>query len=351
MSVNITTSRRRFLQGTGALLASTGILGAPAILRAQTKEIVVGGPGGMAQLMQDVIIPAFESRTGATVLYEGSRSVANLQKLRTGKDAPVMSVVMMDYDIMLMAQKDGLLTPVTGATVANLADVTPKAVMYDGAWINYKVPRVAVGFNSTALPGGVASWAELWTPEYAKRLMLPHLSLTSSANVLAMAAALKTGLPPEKAQYEVDAGFAMLKELKPNVLSIYTNAQQAITLLEQGEAWAIPGEISSYLLSRKAEGAPVDLNKPAEGSFGVPSGIALVKDGPGQDVAQEFISEMLSTEVQTLFAEKYYDSPANTKVVLGADIVPLADLHTTDWEFVSQNRAAWIERFDKEIAA
>ena len=190
----------------------------------------------------------------------------------------------------------------------------------------------------------------MWDRRYARRILMPHMSLTSTANVLQMAASLQSGRPPVEALRDPDAGFAKLRELKPNLLSIFTNATQALGLMEQGEAWMIPGDISSYTLLRKAEGAPVDLNTPAEGSLGLPSGIALVRGGPNPEVAQALIAEMLTVPVQPLWAERYFDTPANTRVPLGPGIVPIADLIPTDWEYVSAQRSAWIERFDREIA-
>lgn len=339
------TTRRHFLIGTAAML------GAPAIVRAQTKEIVVGGPGGMAGLMRDEIVPAFEKRTGAKVLFEGSRSVVNLQKLQTSKDKPTMSVVMMDEDIMLRAGGEGLIAPVTPAGVKGLSKVVPVAIAKDGMWVRYKTPRVAVAFNSTRVPGGVPTWAELWDAKYRGKLAVPHMSLTSTANVLTIASHLETGKPFQEAQYDVDAGFKKLRALKPNVMAFYNNGQQGQALLEQGEAWAIPGEITSYVLLRKGEGVKIDLAAPKEGSFGIPSSVAEVKGAPNPELAREFITELLEAPAQKLFAERYFDSPANPSTPVGPGIMSPSEMFNTDWEFVSKNRAAWIERFDREVVA
>lgn len=335
----------------GFVLAGATALAAPAIVQAQAREIIVGGPAGMANLMRDEVVPAWERRTGARIAYEGSRSVVNLQKLQAQRAQPQMSVIIMDEDIMLLAAGDNLIEHVTPANVPEMARIVPAAIGRDGLWIRYKTPRIACAYNTQRLPGGIASWAELWTPRFARKLMLPHFSLTSAVSLLTVAAHLETGKPYQEAQYDADAGFRKLRQIKPNVLGFHITGQQAQTLLEQGEAWGIPGEISSYVLLRKSEGVPVDLNKPSEGSFSLPSCVALVARGPNQDVARDFINEMLSVRVQELWASKLFDSPANPSARVSSDILSPAQMFNTDWEFVARNRAQWIERFDREIVA
>jgi putative spermidine/putrescine transport system substrate-binding protein len=333
------------------VLAGSAALAAPAIVRAQAREIVVGGPAGMADLVRSEVVPAWERRTGAHIAYEGSRSVVNLQKLQTQRAQPQMSVVIMDEDIMLTAAGDNLLEAVTPANVPEMARIVPAAIARDGLWLRYKTPRIATAYNTQRVEGGIASWADLWTPRFARKLMVPHFSLTSAVALLTVAAHLETGKPYQDAQYDADAGFRKLRQIKPNVLGFHNTGQQAQTLLEQGEAWGIPGEISSYVLLRKSEGVPVDLNRPSEGSFSLPSCVALVKGGPNAELARDFINEMLSVRVQELWASKLFDSPANPNAHVSPDILSPAQMFNTDWEFVARNRAQWIERFDREIVA
>jgi putative spermidine/putrescine transport system substrate-binding protein len=348
MTYRIGPSRRRFLVGAVGLVAASRVA-APAVTRAQPREIVVGGPGGMATVMRDEVIPAFEQKHKCKVLYEGSRSLINLQKLETNRDAPKLSVVMMDEDIMLRAAEQGLLAPVTTAEVPALAKLVAQALRPDGLWVNYKTPRAAIAYNVKALPGGVPTWAELWDAKYLKKVLLPHMSLTSAVCVLTIAAHLATGKPLAQAQYEVDAGFQQLAKLRPNILNVYTNPTQAQNLLEQGEGWVIPGEITSYVLLRKSQGAPIDMARPKEGSFAFPSGLAKVKNGPQPDLASAFINEMLDVRAQRLWAERFFDSPANPEAPVSPDIVSPAQMFTTDWGFVAKNRKSWIERWDREI--
>src|SRR5258708_39559602 len=95
------------------------------------------------------------------------------------------------------------------------------------------------------------------------------------------------------------------------LLNVYTNAPQAINLMEQGEAWMIGGQFSAYTLIRKADGSPVDLAIPQDGGFAMPSGIAKVTGAPAGDLADAAIEFFLSPQAQTILAEKAFVAPTN----------------------------------------
>ena len=85
-------SRREILKASGAIAS---LIGTPALLRAETKEIVIGGPAGAAKYFNSDLFPFLEKKLDVKILYEGSNSLTNLQKLQADKAAPKMSVVIM----------------------------------------------------------------------------------------------------------------------------------------------------------------------------------------------------------------------------------------------------------------
>ena len=88
MSLN-NLSRRSVLKAGGALV---GAVAMPAIVRADPKEIVVGGPAGAAKYFNGDLFPVLEKKLDIKILYEGSNSLTNLQKMQADKAAPKMSV-------------------------------------------------------------------------------------------------------------------------------------------------------------------------------------------------------------------------------------------------------------------
>lgn len=338
---------RRSLLKTGA--AATAVLAAPGILRAQTKELVVGGAASHTKWVEEIVAPAFEKKHGARIIFEGTKSLVNLEKMQANKASPYLSVVQMDDPVMIMAVNEGLLEPITADIAPNVAKLRPGAVHMEGMWANYVQPWAGVAHN-TALEGGVDSWAKLWDPSFKSKVVIPSLQNTEGMWTLFMAAHLATGKPLTEAQYEIDAAFGKLEELKPNLLNVYSVLTQSFNLLEQNEIAMLAGQFSSYALPRKIEGAAIDLAAPKEGIFAMPSGICLVKNGPNPELAAAYVNEMLGAELQTILAKDTYSLPANTEVT-GLNIAPEGvEVFGPDWAFVSKNRAQWIERFDRLMA-
>jgi putative spermidine/putrescine transport system substrate-binding protein len=340
-------TRRRLMQGTAAV---AGALAAPGVLRAAEREIVVGCAGSHTAWMEGIVIPHMAEKHGISVLFEGTKSTVNLEKMRSNRDAPYLSVVQMDDPVMILAVEEGLLRPMSADTVPNMTQLRAGAVHMDGMWANYVQPWAGIAFN-TALREGVGSWSALWSPEARGRIIIPSLQNTEGMWTLFAAAHLATGKPLAEAQYEIDAAFDKLADLKPNVLTVYSVMSQAFNLLEQGEITMLSGNFSSYALPRRDAGAPVDLAAPKEGIFAMPSGICLVKDGPNPEAAEIYADEMLGAELQGRIADFASALPANTTSDAGASTPPGTPVFSPDWAFVSENRKAWIERFDKLMAA
>jgi putative spermidine/putrescine transport system substrate-binding protein len=340
-------SRRHLLGGIAA--AGAG-LAMPAVVRAQTADLVVGGAAGMAGYMKQFVFPVIEQKHGLKVVFDGTRSLVNLEKLRADKAAPKMSVVLMDDPVMMLAWNDGLLAPLTTGAVPNLGAIKPAAIHLDGAWANYQQPWAGVAFNKSTLPGGVPSYELLWDAASKGKVVLPSLQNTEGLWTLLVSAHMETGKPYAEAQFEMEAGFKRIAALKSNVLTVYTNQPQAENLLESGEASLMGGQFSSYTLIRAAANAPVGLAAPKEGVFAMPSGICKVKGGPNEDGANAFINEYLGPEIQRILVEKSFVLPTNTGVTLPEGFVAPGDPFAPDWANINKNRPAWLQKWNEIMA-
>jgi len=336
-------TRRHFLAGTAA--AST--LGFPAVVRSQPKEIVIGGAASHKAFMEPSVIPMFEKKYGCKVVFEGTRSLVNLEKMVSNKAKPYLSVVMMDDPVLLLAVKEDVLEKTTAAKVPNLSKLKPAAIHMDGMWTNYQQPYAGIAFAPAKVKPAPASWGEVWDPKYKGKVIVPSLQNTEGLSMFFVAAQLETGKPMKEAQYQTDAAFKKLRALKPNLLTIYTQMPQAFNLLEQGEAWMIAGALSSYASERKRQGASVEMDSPKEGVMAMPSGIAKVKNGPQPELAWAFLNEMLGAEYQKILAEVAAALPTNTAVAVPAGMPK--DVFVPDWEYVAKERKGWVERWDKEM--
>lgn len=343
----MTTLTRRALLKTSALAATS--LAIPGIVRAQTNQLVIGCAASHTAWMEQIVVPHMRDSIGAEVIFEGTRSAVNLEKMVGNRDRQYLSVVQMDDPVMLQAVDENLLEQLTVDMVPNLADLRDGAVHLDGMWANYVQPWAGIAYN-TDLLDGVDSWEALWAPEAAGRVIIPSLQNTEGMWTVFAAAMLSSGKPFAEAQYEIDAAFEKLAELRGNLLSVYTTMTQAYNLLEQGEISMLAGNFSAFTMPRKNAGSPVDLAAPSEGIFVMPSGICKVQGGPNSELAAAYINEMLSAELQSSIADFASSLSSNTKSTGGVEVPAGIGVYSPDWKFVSDNRREWSDRFDQLMA-
>lgn len=340
-------NRRAILAAAGA---ATAVLAAPRLLRAQGKELVVGGAASHKNFVETVIAPAVEKKYGCKIVFEGSRSLVNLEKMQKNKDKQYLSVVMMDDPVMIPAVAEGLLEPLTVARIPNLAALKPGTIHMDGMWCNYLQPWLGIAYNPQVMKTAPTSWADAYDPRYKGRVILPSLQNTEGLANLFMAAQLATGKPMAEAQKDIDAAFKKLITIKPNLLTAYTQMPQAYNLMEQGEGYMISSAISQVALERKAAGAPVDIAVPKEGIFAMPSGVALVKGAPQPELAAGYINEMISPDVQAKLSAVTFSLPTNKDTPAPPGAPTGATIQGIDWKFVADNRADWVKRWDRDMA-
>lgn len=342
------------LIGRRNLTAAFGIgglvLAAPGIARAQTREIVIGGAASHKPWFEAHVQAEFERKYSCRLTFEGTRSLVNLEKMQKNKDRPYISVVQMDDPVMILAVREGLLEPITAARAPNVARLKPGTMHMDGMWANYLQPWQGIAYNSNVLRTAPASWSEMFENRFRGRIIVPSLQNTEGLPNLFMMAHLVSGKPMAEAYKDIDAAVAGFRRLKPNLLTAYSQMPQAFSLLEQGEAHMIVGALSSFGMQRRLDGAPVGMVAPREGIFPVPSGIAVVKGGPHQDLAFAYVNELLGAAVQNRIAPPTFALPTNLDAQVPPGMPSGVTVHPIDWAFVAENRNAWVQRWDREMA-
>lgn len=336
-------SRRHFVAGSAAI----AITGFPSVIRGQTREIFIGGPATPG--LTDGLFPLIEKKHNVKVLFEGTNSLINLEKLRSNRARPTMTLTMMDDPVLILAERDKLIKKLPAA-VTNLADVAATAKPRDGMWANWCQPMCSFSYNSKALPKGLESYADAWDPRFKERIIVISMRITQAIAPLLAATHFVTKKPLDQCLPDWQQGIERMKALKPNIIQVSTNYPQAQQLNETGECDLFMSPDSRTTLQRKSQGAPVDQGMPKEGLLAMPAGVALVEGGPNQDLGITFLNEMLSPEIQAYIGKTFHSKPTNTKTVL-PDGLKFPDLISLNWEYFADNRNAMIERFEREVSA
>ena len=342
------TPSRRSVLTSGAALAA--IIAAPARLRAAPREIVIGGPAGAAKYFNADLFPVLEKKLDCKVLYEGTNSLTNLQKMQADKAAPKISVVIMDDPVMLPAASDGLITKMSASSIANLGKLVDGSVHQDGMWANYQRPWAGIAYSTKRMKTAPGKWSDLWDAKYASRVIVPSLSNTEGFWTLLAAAHLETGKPYKEAQYEIDAAFKKVKELKANLLE----------------------RLHQRAAGHQSDGAGrgVDDRRPVLGLHADPQGGRVTgrsRRSPGRRLCYavgnregEWRTGRRSRGCRDRLlprARKRRSSsptrlssrPTNKGTPTPAGFPDPASLFAPDWAFVAKNRASWVDRWSKEM--
>ncbi|NDG47898.1 MAG: ABC transporter substrate-binding protein, partial [Rhodospirillales bacterium] len=197
------------------MLGCAAVLASPGVLRAQTPEIFVGGPASPG--LTDILFPRIERKHGFKILFEGTNSLINLEKIRSNRARPTMTVTMMDDPVLILGEREGLLEPLRGKAIPNMADVQAEAKPRDSMWVNWCFPAASISYQTQNVRTAPTSYAEVWDRKYRDKVILISMRITQAVVPLLAAAQLATGKPLAECLRVADEGFGKLRELRPNI--------------------------------------------------------------------------------------------------------------------------------------
>jgi len=346
--------RRKFLVGSALGAAA---LATPAIhVRAATRKITMGGYFDMVDPIKKHWIEPFQKKFGAQVFYDPGNSIHQVGKMRAEKANPAHSVMLMDESFVPLAQKEDLIIPLNRTLLPVLEDIDPRFVVGDDHAVGIAMHLDSLAYHTRLKEP--TSWEAMWDPAMRQKVAMASIQHNDWYNTYVIAAHLKSGRPISEAHLEVEAGFEKLKELKPNLLTTFTNAANAVSMVEQDEVMLIGAITSKNVFPFIERGVPIRMTKPKEGSFALLNCATIVKGGPEPELSAQFLNFGLSPEVQTALAENAASGPVNKKAVLPEKlkgIIPSTPaefdaIHKANWAFFLEHRAEWTDRWNKLMA-
>jgi len=347
-------------QAAAALLAAivAGVLAA-GTAEAQTNELVVAAWGGKFKEGWDKsLIPNFEKKYGATIVWSvGQNSGGTLAKILAQKDNPQIDVALLDVGPHSQAVKLGLVEKLDLSRLPNSKDLYDVAFEPDNYGIDFAISGTGLIYNAQIFAeqkwAPLESWLDLFRPELKGRIAIHSVRSSSGVDFLLALSRMGGG-----SEQNVDPGFAKIKELKPSLMTIVISGNELAPLLQQGAVVASTLSIDDYT-TIAAKGVPVKFVWPKEGTTGFNETATIIKGRPreSQELAYKFVDLLLSKEEQEANARNIGFGPVNKKAELPPDIAEkvvygaetLKRLRPTNWQLVNENRAGWIDRWNKEI--
>lgn len=329
-----------------------GLVSALLSCAAQAEDLVVGIFGGsFAEGSKTCHIASFEKKTGAKVTLKLGNSSQFAAAIRATGGKSDFDVVYIDNSLAAQLKNEKLLETIDKTKLSNAADISPRAFDKDNKYVAFMTSATLIIYDTTQIKTPPTSWNDLFKPEYAGKLAIGDISGTSGVHLLIALNRMKGGTLTNMAP-----GFEAIKPLAKSAVTLYTQADQIVSLFERQEI-----AIAVWYPDRAGvaidKGLPLAVVYPKEGAVGILPALVLPKGAKAPTLALKYIDEVLSREGQACFAERNYAGPVNTKVKLSdkvAKIVPYKDtfdnLYMPDPEAVAKGLPDWSKRWQREVS-
>ena len=341
---------RRGLMGTALTLGAMHAF--PGLSWAQARPLVYATfTGSWEEAAKAVLVPAFRrANPGAAIVLDPMLSVDQIAKVTAAKANPPIDVMLHDPGPGIQAVAAGLVEPYPVERSAYYKDLIPAAQDPNGPGAFFQV--VGLTYNPDTVKVPPTSWADLWDAKYKGRVGITNLASTLGTGFLVEIARMHGG-----GESDVEPGFAALQKLKSNLSAIASNPGALAALYQQGQVDIGPGNYNAIQIL-KAQGVPVDFAVPKEGAIAFRTTMHITKNTANPELAFKLIEAALSPEVQTaLMQPPYLVTPTNSKVKIAGELTKLIPDTASmkdrfvfqDWRKINENRAAWLERFNREM--
>ncbi|KAF1023898.1 MAG: Spermidine/putrescine-binding periplasmic protein [Paracidovorax wautersii] len=346
-----TSSRRRFLQGSGAALGGA-LLGSPlsALAQSYSGDLLVSNWGGdwNTNLVAALEQPELESR-GMRIVRDLAAAPARKTKILSERNLPRGSVDVAhftDADAFELYQQ-GVLEELDYSKIPNAKHLLPS--MGKPYYVPLYDSGVVIIYNKNKIKTPPKSFADLINPAYAGRVGLIDQIYFNYF----FAFGLLGGGSMSNVEPAFDKLLALKKAVQPR---IYPSHQQAAAALASEEIW-ITVNYNARAAQWKADGIPVEAAYPAEGAIAFEGSVCIPKRARNKDNAYQYLNAMLQPQVaQRLVETTYYAVPIDNAgfapdVASAVSFTPeqRARLNRPDLAYAAKNQAAWLDWWNKEI--
>ncbi|MDO8775039.1 MAG: ABC transporter substrate-binding protein [Burkholderiaceae bacterium] len=337
-------------------LSVMSTLAMAASLSAHAVEtIYVGGFGGSTEkLFKEKIIPPFEAKTGAKVVYVPGNSTDTLAKLQAQKGKQEISVALIDDGPMYQAVGQGLCAKVEQS--GSIKELYPNARMLGDSSVGIGFIATGLAYNKDvfAKNGWKAptSWLDLTDPKYKQKVVIPPITNGYGLLTLVMMSKLNGG-----SEATMDPGFeVMSKKVAPNVLAWEPSPGKMAQMLQTGEAALVVwgnGRVQAVV----DQGAPVEFVYPKEGAVVIMTAGCVVEGAPQAKLGQQFLQHVVSAEMQELLASSQGWGSVNKTAKLSPEVIKkvvygpekVNALISPNYLVINAKRAEWTNRWNRAV--
>ena len=281
------------------------------------------------------LLDGFTAETGIQVNYDSYASNEEMLAKITAGASGYDLIIPSDYMVNIMVAQD-LLEEIDLSKIPNITNIDESLPYTYDPDHKYSVPymwgSVALAVNTDKVATPPTSYAELWNPEFAGRLVL----LDDSRQIIGMTLLTLGYDPNTKDAAELDAARVKLLELVPNIRVFDSDTPSTVMLSGEADAGLIwNGEASIA----HGEDAAIDYFYPSEGAIFWYDNLSIIKGAEHVDAALAFIDYVLRPEESVLITAEFpYSNPNKAALEFLKDTDP--DAYAAYMDFGATNPPA-----------
>lgn len=342
-------SRRQFNASiaSGSLL----LLAKPSIAFGADETIVVASQGGSEmEFHKTVVIPRFESQTGASVKYVIGNHPDRFVKLRAEVPNPSFHVYFSKFDFVYQGIQLDLFEPLSESIVPGYDRIADRFKTEQSAGVVYTAEGILYNPKVMEKPD---SWGIFWDPAYKGKV---GLSRFVDRNIMIASLYVTNG---ERIDAEEEAWEALDELINGQEAKILPGSEQLGQMFEQGEV-VLTNFWQARASTYKRAGSPVEFSAPREGAitehwaYGIPRGTS----DELKAVAGDYIGVAISDESAIAYADSAgypsakpdVDYPSSFAETL---LTPeeFAGLKSPDYGWIAQKRDEWANRWNRMLTS
>ncbi|MFO1086113.1 MAG: substrate-binding domain-containing protein [Reyranellaceae bacterium] len=333
-----------------SLLASSAALGGASLLPgaafAKGGLIATTYPGTWEDAYRSIVMPALKKKDDIDLELAPLFAMDQVGKAKAARGAPPFDVFVLDPGPRIVALEGGLFDKFDGKKLSNVGKIP--AALVDDAGVCVSAQVVGIAYNPKKLPAP-KGWKDLLVEPWVSRLGITGFQTTfGTSSLIELSKQFGGSLT------DVEPGLAELKKVLPKVAAVGLPAAMP-GLFQQGQCDVMYTNTQT-VATLKGKGIDIEFVKPESGSIAFYTTMHIAKGTAETANAYKYLDLVIGKEVQEALTKPPYNFvPINKDVPLPADL-PMKSLDEMskyvehDWAKINPLRAAWIEKFNKEMA-
>jgi putative spermidine/putrescine transport system substrate-binding protein len=346
MSQQRRIGRRRILQGA---VAGGTVLAAPWVARAAATELVLGNNGGTWwDHWYEGVIRDFEKAHGVKVVPFKGSSFELLQKALAERNSPTMDLTITFGETNARGRMERIWAKPNYGNLPNVKKCYEFVADKDG----YSPPSGnlawTVVYNKDKVKDPPTSFKDLADPRFKKQVMMG--GTIHQVMILMSFAHTWSG-----DQHNIEAGFAAVKQVMPNVSAFFGLTSDAQNKFQQ-ELGTVACWFAETTGRMRDLGVPLAPRIPDDGAWLYPMTYHPIAGTKKMDLCEKFIDFTLSESAQANMARLERITPLNKMAKVSPEIArelltveQMQKLNIFDWNYAGQNMDGWFERWNREI--